>query len=323
MWTRSILLLPLFFTMRVVASTQAAATPAVIFRAGTHLNSTYPCIRIPSAVTVGNVVLVMAECRNWAGDQCFVQHHANASREQEFNRSICQRRSDDGGRTFGPIHPNITRHYSANPSSVVISAQRLLLFFDDTVDGTLYWTGSNDAGLTWDEHATPLRDNVTGSVIQGVGGPGNSVVRLGNGVLLCSVYRANRSNATMFRYVSRSTTSQYNNALTRCTRGLYGELKLVFFFSSLISYAMVLRSTDNGLSWTNVSPRNAAGEKKFGHLGEPSLAVVTQGHQQSIVLDSRCPDGRKPYPGPAAPCDCNCRGVSVSIDAGLTWSTTK
>ena len=34
----------------------------------------------------------------------------------------------------------------------------------------------------------------------------------------------------------------------------------------------------------------------------------------ALVLDARCPDGRKPYPGPASPCNCDCRGVAVSMD---------
>ena len=57
--------------------------------------------------------------------------------------------------------------------------------------------------------------------------------------------------------------------------------------------------------------------RMFAHLGEPSLAVLPSGR---VVLDSRCPDGRGPYPGPKAPCDCDCRGVSVSDDGGLSWS---
>ena len=57
--------------------------------------------------------------------------------------------------------------------------------------------------------------------------------------------------------------------------------------------------------------------RMFAHLGEPSLAVLPSGR---VVLDSRCPDGRGPCPGPKAPCDCDCRGVSVSDDGGLSWS---
>ena len=127
--------------------------------------------------------------------------------------------------------------------------------------------------------------------IPGIAGPGNSVVLLGDGVLLHAVYHASRAWTSMF------------------------------------SFATVLRSTDHGETWADVSPwsadrRTAATSpsprrRMFPHLGEPSLALLPSGR---VVLDSRCPDGRRPYPGPGAPCDCDCRGVSVSGDGGLSWS---
>mgnify|MGYP000604143471 CR=1 FL=1 len=85
------------------------------------------------------------------------------------------------------------------------------------------------------------------------------------------------------------------------------------------------------------------------HLGEPSLTVLphdvkgvgelrcVRRRQYSamililsrstvagpvVVLDARCPDGRGHYPGPAEPCNCDCRGVATSTDGGTTWGQT-
>ena len=260
-----------------------AQPQTTIFKGG---DSKYPCVRIPSALAIPNtnVILAFAECRRWGGDQCFNKGVQNASREQEFNRSICLRRSTNGGLTFGPLSMNITRRYSANPSAAVLpKADKILLVFNDAVDKQLYSLSSNDLGRTWDPFPTPLVDNLTGTVLTGVAGPGNSVVALSDHSLLVAVYDANRQNTTMF------------------------------------SSVRVFKSTDNGKSWTNVSPISSPGIRMFPHLGEPSLAVLRNG---VVILDSRCPDGRGFYPGPAAPCNCNCRGVSVSHDHGVTWSPT-
>ena len=106
----------------------AVATPAAAFAATTQRQAVvfesstgpYPCIRIPSALALpGGEVLAFAECRRWAGDQCFVAGQPNASRSGEFNRSICMRRSTDGGRSWGPLQPNITRRYSASEPRAV------------------------------------------------------------------------------------------------------------------------------------------------------------------------------------------------------------
>jgi Neuraminidase (sialidase) len=81
-------------------------------------------------------LLAFAECRRWAGDQCFVDGHLNATRAQESNRSICMRRSEDGGTTWDALRPNITQRLSANPSALHdASRNRTLLFFDDAQSG--------------------------------------------------------------------------------------------------------------------------------------------------------------------------------------------
>lgn len=208
----------------------------------------------------------------------------NATRAEEFNRSICMRRSADGGATWSALQPNITQRYAANPSAVHdVSRSRTLLFFDDARSGGLYFMASADGGETWGA-AVPLR-NASGGALSGVSGPGNSVVAMTNGDLLSASYHADRNT-------SRPGWNSF-------------------------SHAKVLRSSDGGESWHDVSPVDPlSGEQMFPHLGEPSLTLTPKG---TLVFDSRCPDGRKPYPGPAAPCDCDCRGVSTSNDGGSTW----
>ena len=261
----------------------AAAAPTTVFESR---NGAYPCTRIPSALSLpgSTTILAFAECRRWAGDQCFPDGFVNATREQEFNRSICMRRSPDDGATWGELQSNITSRYSANPSAVHDAARsRTLLFFDDARSGGLYYAASRDGGQSWDA-PTPLR-NASGAALSGVSGPGNSVVAMPNGDLLAASYHADRNTSEP---------------------GWHS-----------FSHSNVLRSTDGGASWHDVSPVDpASGTRLFPHLGEPSLALLPSGQ---LVFDSRCPDGRKPYPGPASPCDCDCRGVSVSSDGGTTW----
>ena len=273
------------------AATAAAAAPSVVFQADTSAGGAYPCTRIPAALALPDgALLAFAECRRWAGDQCFVRGVPNATRGQEFDRSICLRRSADGGASWGALQPNVTKRFSANPSAVLVphpagggGGTRVLLFFDDTVSGELYSAASDDGGATW-AVARPLLSSASGAPIQGTAGPGNSAVALPGGELLLAAYHADRARTTMF------------------------------------SYASVLRSADGGGTWADVSPPSAAGGgPMFPHLGEPSLAVLPGG---LLVLDARCPDGRKPYPGPAAPCDCDCRGVAVSSDGGRSWGET-
>lgn len=267
-------------------NTEATAA-AVVFSAGT--NPGYPCIRIPSALAIPstNIVLAFAECRKWGGDQCFVANVPNATRAQQFNRSICMKRSTDGGASFGALQENITHRYSANPSAVVLPNNKIKLYFNDALDKTLFSILSNDLGQTW-EKSTALLDHATGNILTGINGPGNSVVASSSAnnvttTIHIAVYDANRQNQTMFSSVK------------------------------------VLRSINHGRTWINVSPVSSPGIHMFQHLGEPSLTLLKNG---ILLLDARCPDGRGYYPGPASPCSCNCRGVSISKNNGMTWSST-
>ena len=282
-----------------VLSKSSASSRSVIHSTVFEASATgpYPCVRIPSALTLGtsNIIAAFAECRRWAGDQCFVDGTSNASKSEESNRSICLRRSFDGGATWGALQLNITQRYSANPSAVYDPTMNTTrLFFDDTVSGLLYSVVSADNGASW-HTATPLLLRTSAAEphpkpIAAHAGPGNSAVRMSSGVLLVAAYHANRSWTSMF------------------------------------SYASVYRSDDAGVSWTDCSPlqqQHQQAQRMFPFLGEPSLALVrvrSNGWDEVLVLNSRCPTGRAPwYPGPAAPCDCDCRGVTLSTDGGTTW----
>ena len=271
----------LCLTLSSIVGTRVKGREQVVFQSNT---SGFPCTRIPAALAVPHtdVILAFAECRKWAGDQCFVGDVKNASRGGQFNRSICLRRSVDGGDHWGELQINITNRYSANPSALYHENYgQVMLFFDETTTGRMFYSASKDEGRTWGE-AVSVKDS-SGQEVLGVAGPGNSVATLSNGDMLIAAYHASRSWTKMF------------------------------------SYASVLRSKDGGVTWEDVSPFDTKmGKKMFPHLGEPSLTVLPN-KGNVVVLDSRCPDGRRPYPGPSIPCDCLCRGVSVSTDGGETW----
>lgn len=168
------------------------------------------------------------------GDGCFIEGMRNDSSAQQFNRSICLRRSLDGGSTWEELQDNITERYSANPSAVFdASRNRTLLIFNDAASKVLYSIASHDSGATWTTPAVPLLDTTTNQPIPGVGGPGNSVVVLPDGTLLAAVYHTNRTNPD--RSVSFSNAS-------------------------------VVRSSDGGATWGQVH--------LLPHLGEPSLTVL-------------------------------------------------
>ena len=274
------------------AKTTSKTPPQVIFSYSS--TGPFPCIRIPSALALPDgTILAFAETRRWIGDQCYPDAPKPAAPIQESNRSICLRRSLDKGVTWEPLRPNISQRYSANPTAVHIAAtNRTLLIFDDTLNGGLYMQESKDSGVSWST-ATRLV-TAAGVPILAVCGPGNAAVATKNGTLFVAGYHANRAWTNSF------------------------------------SFSSVYRSDDHGKSWEDVSPAITPSEaaaglcqdspRCFPHLGEPSLTQLTTGE---ILLNARCPDGRKPYPGPAQPCDCDCHGVSISqTSRGETWGST-
>ena len=179
-----------------VASDLDPSSPITIFEALTTEVGPYPCIRIPSTLALPDgSVLAFAECRRWVGDGCFIDGMKNDSSAEYFNRSICMRKSVDGGATWGALQDNITERYSANPSAVFDQVRnRTLLVFNDAASEVLYSVSSSDGGSTWDLPAKPLLDSQTAEPMPGVGGPGNSVVALPDGTLLAAVYVQHERN---------------------------------------------------------------------------------------------------------------------------------
>jgi hypothetical protein len=78
-----------------------------VFRGNDPALPEWPCIRIPAAVAVPDtdVVVAFAECRTWIGDGCDIDGRPSSPGSQYFNRTICSRRSTDGGATWGGTKP--------------------------------------------------------------------------------------------------------------------------------------------------------------------------------------------------------------------------
>ena len=256
----------------------------VVFSSGDVAHPDTPCFRIPSAVAIPgtNIVLAFAECRAWTGDGCLIKGRNASSGAQYFNRTICARRSVDGGASWAPtskVLPPGT--YAANPSAAWHPARRsVLLAFDGTRDGLVYTTTSRDLGRTFSAPAPAVFVNhsTNQTAVAAFAGPGNSLVVHPSGDWIAFAAYAHWRN-----YTTPAPTF----------------------------WANVYLSLDGGATWAQDGPT-------FWHLGEPSLALLADG---TLVLDARCADGRAPYGGPAAPCDCNCRGIAFRSAAGA-WSAT-
>jgi sialidase-1 len=68
-----------------------------------NLNVSYPCIRIPSIVSLETTppsLAAFAECRYWVGDNCFP---VGVNGTKEDIRDLCMRTSVDGGVTWTPL----------------------------------------------------------------------------------------------------------------------------------------------------------------------------------------------------------------------------
>ena len=266
-------------SLLLLAAWTSSYCRTVVFSSGDSAHPDTPCFRIPSAIAIPgtNVVLAFAECRSWTGDGCMIKGRNASSGSQYFNRTICGRRSVDGGASWSPttkVLPPGT--YAANPSAAWHPAQRtVMLIFDGTRDGLIYTSMSSDLGRTFSAPAPAVFANRT--AIVAFAGPGNSLVVHPSGWMAFAAYAHWRNYTTL--------------APT--------------FWSN------VYLSLDGGRTWAQDGPT-------FWHLGEPSLALLADG---ALVLDARCADGRSPYGGPPAPCDCNCRGIAVRSTVGA-WSAT-
>ena len=262
---------------------RAKGVPAsvVVFEASN--TTAWPCFRVPSAVAIPGTdrVLAFAECRKWAGDGCVVAGARAAKSAADMkNRSICARISNDGGATWGELNPNITQVPSANPSAVFdVNKKRITVSYDNTITGGIALTHSDDLGETWGRTVPARFPN--GSAVVAAAGPGNGLVLLpGSG-------ESGESELNLGIYNCNRFPAQPNHS--------FGD-------------ARVISSRDGGRTWTSSS--------RFAHLGEPSLTALPRGE---LLLDTRCPDGRKYEPGPAAPCSCDCRATAVRSANGV-WS---
>ena len=258
----------------------ASASVSTVFSSNDPTHVQWPCFRVPSALRIPStdVVLAFAECRSWTGDGCYIKGRANSSGAQYFNRTICSRRSIDGGVSWQAPAASMLppKTFAANPSAAWNPVLKTVtLVYDDTTRCapgvcTIYMSTSHDLGLTFSDPAPALLAN--GSVVVGFSGPGNSIIAFPNGWMAFATY-------THWRNYSTSSPTFWVN---------------------------VYLSRDTGRTWVQDGPT-------FLHLGEPSLALLADG---SLVLDARCPDGRAPYGGPPKPCDCNCRGTAFRSASG-------
>ena len=250
----------------------------VVFSSGDPSDPESPCYRIPSILSIPDtkIVIAFAECRTWRGDGCYIHNLTNSSGSQYFNRTICSRRSIDGGVSWGASPTKVvTKMFAANPSATWNSKRKTVtLIYDNTLNSNIYTSTSHDMGQSFADPVPVTFNN--NSQIKAFAGPGNSIVVLPNGDMVFAAYWHVRN---------------------------YTTLEPTFW-----SDVYILKNDDSS-SWEKDGPT-------FYHIGEPSLALLTNG---DVLLDARCPDGRHPYGGPSFPCDCNCRGTAIRSSNG-SWS---
>lgn len=95
----------------LASATTASLLPPHLPRANTtivfsHGEGGYDCIRIPSIVNAGSVLVAFAECRRHTGDGCNPTTTATAAVVEATNTSnidVCTKRSSDGGRSWSPL----------------------------------------------------------------------------------------------------------------------------------------------------------------------------------------------------------------------------
>ena len=91
---------PLLMVLATLGSASASPPPngTLVYR---HGESNFPCIRIPSTVSLeGGVVLSFAAARSFTGDSCFPT--APPVAPKNYSAHVVKR-STDGGATFGAM----------------------------------------------------------------------------------------------------------------------------------------------------------------------------------------------------------------------------
>jgi len=139
----------------------------------------YPCIRIPSVILGGDnrTLLAFAECRNFTGDGCLpVGAIASpmASRlapvSRNANRDLCQKRSLDGGVTWGQLTVIARNGAQASPVWDAVRSRMLLQYMQLSPPDTMQMI-SADNGLTWTTPKSVCADGMSGAC-GGAVGPG-------------------------------------------------------------------------------------------------------------------------------------------------------
>ena len=138
----------------------------------------YPCIRIPSIILGGDnsTLLAFAECRNFTGDGCLpvaspaASVGATGSGSRNANRDLCQKRSLDGGATWGPLAVIARNGAQASPVWDAVRSRMLLQYMQLSPPDTMQMV-SADHGLTWTKPKSVCAGGMSG-VCGGAVGPG-------------------------------------------------------------------------------------------------------------------------------------------------------
>jgi sialidase-1 len=103
-----------------------APTPVFLHgESSSNINATYPCIRIPSVISLPTSppsLAAFAECRYWVGDGCIPIGSKERTAEEGFVdvRDLCMKTSVDGGMTWGALETIV--QCGEQPGPVVYSS---------------------------------------------------------------------------------------------------------------------------------------------------------------------------------------------------------
>ena len=169
------------------ASAVCSAAPPQMPRPNTtvvfaHGEAGYPCIRIPSIISVGDSasgisLLAFAECRYVTGDGCnpLGAHTALPSSSSNASRDICSKHSSDNGASWSAL--KVVVHDAAQPQAVYDNIRRQVVLNYNVhggptrLDNPNWATVSKDFGKTW-EPAVQVDSNWPTGAQGSAAGPG-------------------------------------------------------------------------------------------------------------------------------------------------------